>query len=55
MEKTLGYTMAVLGLYWQFSVGFSLPFPLNILLFPFRMIEYLLVWAINNSAATIPV
>jgi hypothetical protein len=46
----LAYSVAALGVWFQLSLGFALPFPLNILLFPLTAVEYLLVWLINHSA-----
>jgi hypothetical protein len=49
LDKILGYTLALLGLWFQLSYGFALPFPLNVILFPFTVLEYALVWMVNNS------
>ena len=49
VDKLLGYSVALLGLWFQLSYGFSLPFPLNVILFPFTILEYALVWMVNNS------
>lgn len=46
----VAYSVAALGIYFQLSLKFSLPFPLNIVLFPFTIVEYLLVWMVNHSA-----
>lgn len=48
IDELVGYGVALLGLFFQLSRGFSLPFPLNVLLFPFTLIEYFLIWAVNN-------
>ncbi len=45
----LAYAVAALGIYFQLSLGFHLPFPLNIVLFPFTAVEYLLMWMVNHS------
>jgi len=50
VEFILGYMLAVCGIIFQLFFGFSLPFPLNVLLFPITIIEYILVWIINNSS-----
>ncbi len=44
MDEVVGYGLAAIGLIFQLTSGFSLPFPLNILLFPFSIVEYILVW-----------
>jgi hypothetical protein len=49
-DRSVGYLFAALGLWFQLSYGFALPFPLNVLLFPFTILEYILVWVVNNSA-----
>ena len=49
IDTVLGYSVALLGLWFQLSYGFALPFPLNVLLFPFTILEYALVWMVNNS------
>lgn len=49
VDTILGYGVALLGLWFQLSYGFALPFPLNVLLFPFTLVEYALVWMVNNS------
>lgn len=49
IDTILGYTVALLGLWFQLSYGFALPFPLNVILFPFTILEYMLVWMVNNS------
>ncbi|KAJ1442322.1 hypothetical protein B484DRAFT_442232 [Ochromonadaceae sp. CCMP2298] len=48
MDEVAGYALAALGLYFQLSYGFSLPFPLNVLLFPFTLLEYLLLAMISK-------
>jgi hypothetical protein len=50
IEFVLGYLLALCGIVFQLSFGFSLPFPLNVILFPITIIEYMLVWIINNSS-----
>jgi len=42
------YGVAALGFYWQLSHFFSLPFPLNVLLFPFTFLEGLLRFYISS-------
>lgn len=43
LDEIVGYGLAVLGLIFQLSTAFSLPFPLNFLLFPFTIVEYILM------------
>lgn len=46
LDEVVGAALATIGLWFQLSTGFGLPFPLNILLFPFTMIEYFIMWTI---------
>lgn len=48
LDEILGYGLAFLGLWFQLSMGFHIPFPLNILLLPFTIAEYLLIWTVNS-------
>jgi hypothetical protein len=48
IDEVVGYSIAGLGLYWQLSEGFSVPFPLNIILLPASICEYYLLWMINS-------
>jgi len=36
--------LAFLGFWWQVGTGFSIPFPLNVLLLPLSLLEYFLTW-----------
>lgn len=48
LDELVGYGLAALGLWFQLSMGFAVPFPLNVILFPFTLIEYFLIWAVTN-------
>jgi len=48
LDEAAGYTAAALGFYCQLAYGFGLPFPLNILFFPFTMLEWTIVWVISE-------
>mmetsp|Transcript_23191 Transcript_23191/g.38146 ORF Transcript_23191/g.38146 Transcript_23191/m.38146 type:complete len:321 (+) Transcript_23191:31-993(+) len=39
--------IGLFGFYWQFSHGFSLPFPLNVLLFPITLLEWILMYLVG--------
>jgi len=41
--------VAILGFTSQMTVGFSLFFPLNIILFPFSILEYLMTWFVADQ------
>ena len=43
-DEIIAAVIAVMGLYFQFSQGFSPPFPLNIVLLPLTVAEACLVW-----------
>lgn len=49
LDEFVGYGLALLGIYFQLSLGFALPFILRLILFPFSILEYLLIWAVNSS------
>lgn len=49
--------IAFMGFYWQLSNGFGVPFPLNILLFPFTVAEWLLstfVFLLSGFSGGVP-
>jgi hypothetical protein len=48
LDEIVGYGLALLGLYFQLAFNFGLPFPLNIILFPFTIAEYLLIAMISK-------
>ena len=48
LDEGVGYALAALGLWFQLSSGFSLPFPLNVLLLPVSLAEWALVWLVNG-------
>ena len=48
LDEIVGYAVAVIGLWFQLSLRFSLPFPLNILLLPMRFLEWWLIWVVSK-------
>ncbi len=48
LDEIAGYALAAVGLFFQLSTGFQLPFPLNVLLFPFSCLEYFLIWTVSK-------
>lgn len=48
LDEIVGYGLAALGLWFQLAFGFGLPFPLNVILFPFTIAEYLLIAIISK-------
>lgn len=48
IDEIVGYGLAVTGLWFQLSTGMTLPFPLNIILLPFSLVEYFLMWMVAS-------
>jgi len=48
MDEAVGWAVAALGLLFQWTFRFSMPFPLNILLFPVTMLETFIIWSVSN-------
>ena len=48
LGEVIGYTLAVFGFYTQWQWGFSLPFPLNLIMLPFTFIEWYIRWTITG-------
>ncbi len=46
VDEVIQWSIALIGFYFQFSSGFSLSFPLNVLLLPFTILEYMITWAV---------
>lgn len=42
--------LALIGIYWQVSSGFSVPFPLNLILLPVTIAENAVILAVGVSA-----
>lgn len=49
LDEIVGFALAFLGLVFQLRFGFGLPFPLNILLLPFSLAEYFLIWMVAGG------
>jgi len=47
-DEYASYAFAAIGFYFQFKMGFSLPFPINILLFPLGWAEYYIRWSVTK-------
>ena len=52
MDEIVGWTVAAVGLYFQFSNGMALPFPFNILLLPLTIVEKVLRYLVIAVPAT---
>lgn len=49
LDEVAGYLIAGLGLWFQMSAGFQLPFPLNVLMFPFTLLEWWFMWLVSST------
>lgn len=49
IDEILSYVFAALGFGFQLMLGFDLPFPFNLVLFPFEIGEWALRWSITSS------
>lgn len=49
IDEIAGYLIAGVGLWFQLSMGFQLPFPLNVLMFPFTLLEWWFMWLVNST------
>jgi len=50
LDEAIGWGVALAGLLFQFSWGFHLPFPLNLLLLPVQFVEGFITWSVNSGA-----
>lgn len=48
IDEIVGYSLTFIGVFFQLRYGFSLPFPLNVLLFPVSLVEYFLIYTISK-------
>jgi len=58
-DEVLGWALAAAGFYFQYTLGFAVPYPLNLVLWPFEMSESYIMWAVTSpsvgeAAATAP-
>jgi len=47
-DEAAGWTLAVMGFYFQFQMSFALPWILSLVLWPFSMCEWYIVWTISS-------
>lgn len=52
LDEAFGYSVAAVGFYFQWSYGFGMPFPLNIIMLPFDIIEWYIRWSISSGPDT---
>lgn len=48
-DEAASYILAFLGIWFQFKIHFDLPFPINLLLWPMEVAEYMMKWSITKS------
>jgi len=49
IDEVAGWAVAALGFCFQLSVGFAVPFPLSIFLWPVSIVEYFIVWSVSSG------
>jgi hypothetical protein len=49
LDEMLSYAFAALGFYFQYNLGFNMPFPFSLLLWPFKFAESYVRWSITNA------
>jgi hypothetical protein len=49
VDEVLSYALAAIGFTFQLMIGFKLPFPLNVVLFPFEFGEWAVRWLVTSS------
>lgn len=49
VDEAVGWALAAAGLLFQFSMGFHLTFPLNLLLWPMQLVEGFVIWSVAAS------
>lgn len=50
LDEAIGWGIAFVGLLFQISWGFDLPFPLNIILLPVRLLEGFIMWSMASGS-----
>ena len=50
IDEIAGWLIAGIGFYVQLAYNFSAPFPLNIVLLPFSIVEWVLAWEITSGS-----
>jgi len=53
IDEGVSYGIAALGVFVQFKMNFGVPFPLNLLLFPFEIAEYCIRWSITSVPTSV--
>jgi len=48
VDEVLSYVFAAIGFYFQYKIGFKVPAPFNLLLWPFGTAEYYIRWSVTK-------
>lgn len=48
VDEATSYFFAFLGIWFQFKNQFDVPFPLNLILWPMEICEYMIRWSITK-------
>lgn len=49
LDEYIAYAIAFAGFYFQWKISFAIPFPLNLIFFPFGMAEQSIRWSITSA------
>ena len=49
IDEAIGYTLGAIGFYFQITNGFALQFPLNLILLPLSIVEWLLRFQVKRA------
>lgn len=49
VDEIFGYTVALFGVWVQFQWGFGVPFPLNLVMWPFDVLEWYIRWSVTSG------
>ena len=53
LDEVLGWTLAAVGFYFQYTQMFSPPFVVELLLWPLQTVEYGLLYAVASTSAPV--
>jgi len=48
-DEILSYGLAALGFYCQYKLGFAVPWPINLILWPFQAAENYIQWRVTTA------
>jgi hypothetical protein len=50
LDEYMSYVFAFMGFYFQFKLGFDMPFPFNLILWPLEFAEWFVRWSVTTSS-----